>query len=308
MNNISKVLFIGSKELGLSILKEIYLLSPDTLLGVITIDDHDDTRTMFKEFQKFSDTNKIKLYVAKNKQHSEEIITDLQPDLCLVVCWYWLLSNKILELVPYGLIGIHNSLLPKYRGGSPLINQIINGETNVGFSVFSFSYEMDNGKIWLQEKITVEKDDYISDIMKKLEEKTIESIHQNYVSILKESIKPVEQKHHLATFCAQRFPDDGNINWNKSSWDVYNFIRAQSDPYPGAFTPYKNSVIKIWKAKIFENKYYGEPGQVARITDDGVYVICGNNTAIILQDIEYENGREKANKVIKSIKTRFLWR
>jgi methionyl-tRNA formyltransferase len=302
MNKIKKVLFVGSKELGFKVLQEINKLSPLTLIGALTIDDCNDTRSMFKEIKQYCEENKIELCVAKNKTHSEDIIKKLNPDLCLGVCWYWIISEEILKSIPYGFIGIHNSFLPKYRGGSPLVHQVINGEDEVGFSFFSFTKEMDDGPIWIQEKIAIKETDYISDILKKVEIRIIENIKEKYIDILKGKIIPIEQDNLQATYCAQRFPEDGNIDWSKSSKEVYNFIRAQSKPYPGSFTYYKNVLIKIWKTEFFENEYYGDPGSIGRISQNGVYVICGDNHALIIKEIEIEDKIYKASDIIKSIK------
>jgi methionyl-tRNA formyltransferase len=304
MSNVNRVLFMGSKQLGLRVLREMYSLSPETLIGALTIDDTNDTRTALSGFQSFSNESNLELHTAKNRKQSEQIIEDLKPDLCLVVGWYWLISNRVIDAVPRGFIGIHNSLLPYFRGGSPLIWQIISNEKEVGFSFFSFTQSMDDGPIWAQGSVLVEEHDYISHVLRKLEDKTVEVLREKYPLILNGDIRPVEQQHELATYCAQRFPNDGNIDWHKPAHDTYNFIRAQSDPYPGAFTYFEAQMLKIWKAKMFEGKYYGTPGQVARITADGVYVICGDNSAIILEDVELGGKRGKANDFIKCIRGR----
>jgi len=295
---------MGSKQLGLRVLQEMYSLSPETLIGILTIDDNNDTRTVLNEFKKISNKNGIELHIAKNKKQSEKIIEALKPDLCLVVGWYWLIGDTVLDAVPHGFIGIHNSLLPKFRGGSPLIWAIIIGEREVGCSFFSFTSGMDDGPIWAQGSILVDEHDYIADVLRKFEDKTIEVLEDKYMKILSGDIRPVEQKHELKTYCAQRFPNDGNIDWRKPAQEVYNFIRAQSDPYPGTFTYFYGQTLKIWQAKVFDKTYYGTAGQVARITSDSVYVICGDHRAIILEDIELDGKRGNANNFIKSIKGR----
>jgi len=304
MRKVKKVLFMGSKHLGLQVLREIFALSPETLIGILTIDDSSDTRTVLGDFQGFSCQKDLVLHVAKNRRHAEEIVYALKPDLCLVVGWYWLISNAALNSVPSGFIGIHNSLLPKYRGGSPLIWSVINNDKKVGCSFFSFTQGMDEGAIWVQGSIRVEQQDYISDILKKFEEKTIQVLQANYLKILYGDLKPTEQDHTLATYCAQRFPLDGNINWSNSAQDVYNFIRAQSNPYPGAFTYFDAQELTIWSAVLFDKPYYGTPGQVARIAHDGVYVICGDDRAILIKEVGRNGKKSKANAVIKSIKAR----
>ncbi len=304
MPKINRVLFMGSKQMGLQVLREMYLLSPETLIGVLTIDDTNDTRTVFNDFQSFSNTNELELYVANNRKQADQIIRELNPDLCLVSGWYWMISKKTLGDVPHRFIGIHNSLLPKYRGGAPIIWAILNNEKKVGVSFFSFTPGMDEGPIWAQGSVLVKKYDYISDVLRKLVDRTIEVLQGTYLQILNGSICPVEQNHGLATYCAMRFPNDGNINWHMPAQYVYNFIRAQSEPYAGAFTYFEGQILKIWQASIFDKTYYGTPGQVARITTDSVYIICGDHQAVILEDVELGGKRGKANIFIKSIKGR----
>lgn len=284
----------------------MHALSPATLIGVLTIDDSDDTRTELKEFRKFTKAANLKLFIAKDRKHSEQIIADLKPDLCFVVGWFWLLSRTLLDDLRCEFIGIHTSLLPKFRGGSPLVWSIINGDKIVGTTFFSFTPRMDDGPVWAQSRVKVNKDDYISCILDKLENKTVQVFHRKYLSVLKGAIVPVEQNHLQATYCMRRFPKDGNIDWHRSSGYVYNFIRAQSDPYPGAFTYLDGQMIKIFKARLFKGLYYGVPGQIARITNDGVYVICADNTAIILEEVQIGPKRGQAKDFIKSIGARCL--
>lgn len=304
MNMANRVLFIGSKQLGLRVLQEMRSLAPSVLMGVLTIDDTNDTRTKYNDFQVFADLHGLDLYVARNRKESEQIIEKLKPDLCFVVGWYWLIGDNALASVQYGFIGIHNSLLPKFRGGSPLIWPIIRGEKEVGFSFFSITSGMDDGPIWAQGRVSVGRHDYISSILEKMENKAVEVLRGNYLEILNGNIKPIEQKHEQATYCAQRLPADGNINWRDTAEEIYNFIRAQSTPYPGAFTYLNGQEMRIWKAKPVECKYYGTPGQVAQIASEGVYIICGKDSALIIEEIGILGKKLKAVDAIKSIKER----
>ena len=304
MRKVNRVLFMGSKRLGLRVLQEMYALSPEKVVGVLTIDDTDDTRSVFPDIKDFSKRNRLKFHVAKNRAESESIIQDVAPDLCLVVGWYWLIRDIVLDAVPRGFIGVHNSLLPKFRGGSPLVWAIINGEHQVGVSFFSFRPGMDAGPIWAQGKVRVELQDYVSDVLDKLEEETVRLLKGSYWRILDGSIEPVDQDHEQATYCAQRMPSDGNVDWYAPAQKVYDFIRAQSDPYPGSFTYFKGEILKIWKAHLFDKTYYGKPGQVARIGDDGVYVVCGDHHAVILDEVEWKKERGEATRFIKSVRAR----
>lgn len=308
MTDIQRVLFIGSKQLGLQILEEMYSLSPETLAGILTIDDSADTRSVLDDIRSFSAENNLPLFIASDRHESENIIRSIGPDLCLVVGWYWLISKETLSSVPGGFIGIHNSLLPTYRGGSPLVWAMINGETEVGFSLFTLGEEMDAGDIWAQESVTVEPDDTIADVMGKLEIKSLEAIRQTYLSIIEGSAKARGQEHSKATWCKQRFPEDGVIDWKMSALDAHNFIRAQAAPYPGAYTFVDSEQVKIWRTalcEVNEDSFEGLPGELIRAGDEEIYVICGDNHLLKLQEVELEGEKGDAARILQSNHRRF---
>ena len=302
---INNVLFIGSKELGLCTLKAMHALSPQSLAGVITFNDSQDTRTKLKDFRKFTQANKIPFYVVENNKRAEQVIKEIKPDLCFLACWYWFISEATLNTVPFGFVIMHNSLLPKYRGASPLVWAMMNEEPKVGFSLFVPGKGMDDGPVYAQGAVEIGAHDYIGDVLIKLERKIEDVMRIKYPLLLQGSLKPKKQNSKLATYCAQRVPDDGIIDWTRSAKHIYRFIRVQSDPFPGAFTYWGAKRMKIWRAKLLDQPYYGTPGQVAKISHEGVYVTCGDHHAILLEEVQIESKRGKPQDFISSIKTRF---
>jgi len=306
MPKIQNVLFMGSKRLGLRCLEQMCKVAPASLSGIMIYDDREDTRSIYDAFVSFCSNIEVPFYSVRKRKESEEVIRKVKPDLCIVVGWYWLISKETLNVVPYGFLGLHNSLLPKYRGAAPLVWAIINDEKETGISLFSFTEGMDDGDIWAQEKVSIKDDDYISDILNKIEDKGAYLFKTKYKDILEAKIEPKSQKHEEATYCAMRFPFDGEIDWNKPARYVYNYIRAQSEPYPGAFTYYNDKKLIIWKAKDSGITYYGKPGQVAMINEEGVFVVCGDNYPVIIKEVQLEHEQKvAANEVVKSFKTRF---
>ncbi len=307
MTGIERALFIGSKALGLKVAQEMYATASNSFLGVVTIDDSNDTRSVLQEFRSFAHETKCSLHLAENGKHAGQLIAELKPDLCIVAGWYWLLNEATLSAAPRGFIGIHNSLLPKLRGGAPLVWSIILGHKEAGVSFFSFTPGMDDGPLWAQGSVPIEENDYVGDVLAKLEEKTINLFKKNYPSILSDAVSPKAQDHSQATYCAMRQPLDGNIDWTWPAKAVHNFIRAQSHPYPGAFTFLDGDRLTIWRARLFEFEYTGTPGQVARRTEEGVVVICGDNRAIILEEVE-RNDKKKGSAcdLIRSVNGRMM--
>lgn len=302
---MKKVVFIGSKELGYSVLKKIYELDKESLCGCITYDDRIDSRSAFDEITGFCKKESIALYVLENPKKIGEVLQKLEPDLCFVLGWYFIIEKEIIENVPQGFIGIHNSLLPKYRGFAPLVWAMINGEKKVGFSLFEFSDKMDEGNIWANGEVEVEDTDFIQDVICKIENKILDVLEQVYLKILTGEIFSYPQLSEEPSYGAKRLPEDGIINWKLRAQEVYNFIRAQSHPYPGAYTMYNGEKLIIWKAELYKHTYYGTPGQVGRIMDNNVIVVCGDSKGIVIKELEYKGKKQKAAEVLKSLNIRF---
>lgn len=162
-----------------------------------------------------------------------DYLKGLDLDVILVMGWYFMVPAAIRNLAKKGAWGIHASLLPKYAGGAPLTWAIINGEEQTGITLFRLDAGVDTGDIIAQEKILIEPLDCIATVYEKA---TLASEHlilnalQNFQS-LTETPQDMSQR----TVYPQRSPEDGLIDMNKSAQEIYNFIRAQSCPYPGAF-------------------------------------------------------------------------
>jgi len=306
MGKVERVLFLGSKEIGFKSLSTLHSIEKKTIVGIITIDDSADERSVLNKFIEFSKINKIPLTIAKDRENADRLVRVYNPDLCIVIGWYWLIKKEVLDSVPYGFIGVHNSLLPKYRGGSPLVWAIINGEEKVGFTIFSFSEGIDDGPVWGQVSIEISNTESIAEILDKFERETVEFLKKIFPLILDDSIKPTPQNENESTYCSQRIPEDGAIDWSHSSIKIHNFIRAQSKPYPGAFTYIKGKKLTVLDTIPLDIIYFGTPGQIARIDHNGVWVICGDQKPLILKVVQYDSDTNlAAQDVIRSINIRF---
>jgi methionyl-tRNA formyltransferase len=304
MTPISKVIFLGSKPLGLRVLKTIFRLRPESLEAIVTFDDTVDMRSDLTGFKNFSEHCGKPLFIARNAGDAEEIIKKLRPDLCLVVCWYWMLKDDLINSIPHGAIGVHNSLLPKYRGGSPLVWAILNGDEQIGFSVFSLTSEMDAGQIWFQEKLVLPEQIAVGEALNNIEVQLLKTLDSGWCSLLDGMITPQPQRHEEATYCAQRMPEDGKIDWTRGGKELVSFVNAQSAPYPGAYTILKNQKIIFSEAKLWPTPYFGIAGQIAGISEDGVIIICGDNRGIVVKTVIQDGVNRPAREVFTSIKIR----
>jgi methionyl-tRNA formyltransferase len=295
-----RVIFIGSKQLGLTALETIRAIAPDSLHMAVTCDDRSDDRSVLDGFRSYCHDHRLILEVLKRPRCLTDIIAAERPDLCLVVGWYWLLDHHLLDLVPDGFIGVHASMLPRYRGGAPLVWTLINGDQVGGITLFHFDTGMDTGDIVAQREFSLDLNDTIADALRKAELSLKELLRESYPAVLNGTAPRLPQQHELASYCAQRRPEDGRINWNQSDREIHNFIRAQSKPYPGAFCPLDDGrILRIWRSRPFDYEYYGPPGKVVQKNSSGVIVTCGSG-AVVLKEVQVDsNPPLAAAKVLK---------
>ena len=159
-----------------------------------------------------------------------------RPDLVLVLGWYYLVPRDVRSLPPLGCLGIHASLLPKYRGGAPIPWAIINGEQESGVTLFHLEDEADAGDIVAQSVFPIASSDTCAEVIARATDASIELLRQTVPSLAVGSAPRTPQCDEDATWYPQRSPDDGRIDWRWSASRVHDFVRAQTRPYAGAFT------------------------------------------------------------------------
>lgn len=144
-----------------------------------------------------------------------------------------MIPKKTRELTTYGAWGIHASLLPKYAGGAPLNWAIINGEKETGVTLFRMEDGVDDGDIIAQKSYSIEYEDTIKEVYVKATDAS-KKILNKVLHNINNVVFKAQNKKNIEVY-PQRKPEDGEIDFSKTSIELYNFIRAQSSPYPGAF-------------------------------------------------------------------------
>jgi methionyl-tRNA formyltransferase len=217
--------------------------------------------------------------VATEKSCLATIITVQNPSLVFVCGWYWIIPDTVLRQVPLGILGIHNSLLPKYRGHAPLVWSMINGDECLGASLFQIESGMDTGKVFYQWRVN-RNERYLTDVLADLD-MLIESESGKILSeVLTGKIKGYEQDDCLATYSAKRRSEDSLIDWEQPAQKIVLQIRALSTPYPSAFTFINGRKVFILKAEVFEYPVFGFAGQVVFTTAQYTVISCGYQQGI----------------------------
>ncbi|HEY8187102.1 MAG TPA: methionyl-tRNA formyltransferase [Pyrinomonadaceae bacterium] len=285
-----RALFVGSKQLGLDALQTMVEAIPGRVAAAITLDDAADKRSVLPKFRAYCDSVDLPLSIAKGPSDLTDLVQKYCPYYVLVAGWYWIIKPSLLATVPAGFLGLHQSLLPKYRGSAPLVWAALRGEKQTGVSLFYFDEGIDTGDVVDQVSFALTPHDTITDVLAKAETAAVELVTRYAEPLLSGTAPRRKQDHELASYGSPRRPEDGRISWNQPASEVYNFIRAQTRPYPGAFTNLaEGKVLRIWQASLFPYPYYGVPGLVGQKHRDGFVVACGEG-AITIHEWELDGG------------------
>ena len=186
----------------------------------------------------------------KKTSDYKSTIEELNPDVILVLGWYFMVPKVIRDIPTYGSWGIHASLLPNYAGGAPLVWAIIEGQKETGVTLFRMESGVDDGDIIDQEKFSISENDTIKEVYENATKSSLKIL--STVLNPENQIKFTPQDKTKIKIYPQRSPKDGLIDWSLGRKQIKNFIRAQTKPYPGAYTIIDGKKVIIWDANIEE--------------------------------------------------------
>jgi methionyl-tRNA formyltransferase len=214
-------------------------------------------------------------------------------DLLFAVSWRFMVPTSVYDRARLGAFVFHDSMLPEYRGFSPTVWSIINGEDHTGVTLFEFAEGVDEGDIIAQKRVPIGPDDPIAVVLERVTQTYLDLLEQNLGSLINRNAPRHPQDHSRATYTSKRLPEDNQIEWTASTKSIYNLIRAVSAPYPGAFTYLLGEEIRIWSAiRMSANRNY--VGRVAgRIVEvrpgEGSVVLTGDGS-LLLTKLQMEGG------------------
>jgi methionyl-tRNA formyltransferase len=232
-----------------------------------------------------------------------DILSRWQVDLAVVLGWYYLIPAEALAVCEKGWVAIHGSLLPRYRGMAPINWAIINGESKTGATLFYLDSGVDTGDIIAQGPVAITPQDTCATLYAKITTTSVQLLH-NFLQLVATGHAPrLPQDHAQATVYPRRRPEDGLIDWTQSSQKIYDFIRAQTKPYPGAFTYADGNKVTIWKAACDSsartNSLHTCPGDLIRTATETL-VVTGSGYLRLL-DWSTDEKRGSAQDMLNGI-------
>jgi methionyl-tRNA formyltransferase len=214
-----------------------------------------------------------------------EQIRSLAPDLIVLASYGKILPQSLLEIAPLGNWNLHASLLPKYRGASPIQYAILNGETETGVTLMEMVAEMDAGDIYLQAVEPILPDDDYGSLEARLAQRAAEILIEGLQRLQAGTLTRTPQNHAEATYAPLITKADCRIRWDEPAERCRNRIRAFS-PKPGAYAHWRGKILKIWRAEVVPPSPFterGQGGEVISIAPDNFLVACGEGALRLLE-------------------------
>lgn len=222
----------------------------------------------------------------KKETHWIDQLKELNPDIIIVTDYNLMITKEILNIPKYGVLNVHPSLLPLWRGPSPIESSIHNGDKTTGVTIMLLDEQMDHGPILAQQEIQIQQDDTSLTLYQKLSKIGADLLVKTINEYVDNKIKPQEQNHTKATFSKMIEKQDGLIDWNKTAEQINNQIRAFIC-WPGSFSKTKineqEKQFKILKAQVLNANSNKKPGELFVTENKKLAIKCGQQSLEILE-------------------------
>lgn len=296
MANKLKIIFFGTPIFAVPVLRK---LSNDSynIAGIFT------SNGPIEEEAKKRGLKIFKPISLKKDDKTFEQFKILNPDICIVAAYGKIIPSSYLKIPKYGFLNIHPSILPKYRGPSPVQTAILNGDTETGVSIMAVDKELDHGPVLANKKYKIPAEKYHNEIAEDLFKLGSQLLIEILPQYIKGEIRPKEQNHGQATFTKKFTREDGRVDWSQPAEKIYNQVRALN-PEPGTWTIWpsfakategkKNKILNIKQVECptcdVGHSTNHIPGIVIKV--DSEIAVATKKCYLILKTIQLESRKE----------------
>ena len=291
-----RIVFMGTPELAAASLRALLRVPKFQIVAVVTQPDRPKGRDLklqpspVKQLALEAGLPVLQPEKARDEKFIEEL-RSLQPELIAVAAFGQILPKAILEIPRLGCLNVHTSLLPKYRGVSPIQSAILNGDETTGVTIMLMDVGLDTGDMLMQSATPIRDEDNAATLHDRLAEMGAALLVETIHGLVAGNLHGYKQDAALATHVAKIRKEDGNIVWNQPARAIWNRIRAFT-PWPGAFTYLpaqpKPLLLKIWGAELVSTD--GNAGEVLNADKSGIVIGCGED-ALRVTILQREGGR-----------------
>lgn len=273
------VVFMGTPDFAVPSLKAI--AKHHNVLAVFTQPDKPVGRKMVMtppDVKVCAEELSIPVYqpVKLREGDNDKLISELNPDVIVVVAYGQLLPESILNIPKYGCINVHGSLLPKYRGAAPIQWSVLNGDTVTGVTTMYMEKGLDTGDILLKEEYEIGINETAGEVFDNLSKLGGELIIKTLDYAQKGMLNPVKQDDSLSTYAKMLDKSMCKIDFSKTNKEVHNKVRGLC-PWPVASTVFNGKTLKIFETRLADGK--GKPGEV--ISTNPLTIACGEGAVVV---------------------------
>jgi len=294
-----KLVFMGTPEFAVPSLQALYDAGHD-IAGVFTQPDRPagrGKRMTASPVKVLADSLKLPIYQPLKIKTPEVVqeVHDLQPQCIVVVAFGQILPKEILEHPPYGCVNVHASLLPAYRGAAPIHWAVINGESLTGVTTMLMDEGLDTGDMLLRSEYPISASATTGEVHDGLARLGAELLLKTLEGLAQGTLTPVPQPQEF-TYAPLLKREHEKLDWTWDVTTIYNRIRGMN-PWPGAFTTFRDEQVKVWKSRISGKRiseYSGQgyaAGQILALSEYGLLVAAGSGG--ILEIIEIQPAGKK---------------
>ncbi len=283
-----KIVFLGTPDFAVESLQAVYDAGHE-ILAVVTQPDKERNRrevTFSPVKQRALDLGLKVLQFSKIREEGEEILRELAPDVMVTCAYGQIISQSILDIPKYGVINVHASLLPLFRGSSPIQWAILTGQKRTGVSIMRTALQVDSGDVLLQKSVDIGEDETAGELFDRLANLGAEALVEGLGLIESGRAVFTPQDHSKATHYPMLSKEDGHIDWNSNAQDILCKIRGMN-PWPSAYCYLDGKIFKIWRANVAQDELgIGE----IQIQGKSMKVGCGDG-AIEVLEVQLEGKR-----------------
>ena len=288
MPAMSKVVFMGTPDFSVPSLKA--LIETQEVVGVVTQPDRPAGRGRQlrpSPIKVVAEAAGIPVYQPKSlrKKASAEPLREWNPDVIVVAAFGQILRPHVLDLPPHGCLNIHASLLPRWRGASPIQHAIMAGDEETGICLMKMDVGLDTGPVFTCRATPISAADTASTLHDRLAAIGADLTREYLDDILAGKLTAQPQNDDLSTYAPMISKENGRLDWHKSAAELDRHIRAMT-PWPGAFTTWEDKTLKIIKATLSNETTRAKPGFISPSKDGKTAVIATGSGTLILETIQ----------------------
>lgn len=281
---IQKIIYFGTAPIAVPALEALHADPGSEVVAVCTQPDRPSGRKRKltpSAVKMCAEELGIPVWDPEKISTARDGLEELTPDLAVVFAYGQYIPKSVFDLPVRGSINFHPSLLPQYRGASPIQSSLLDGRTTSGLTVLEVSDQMDAGNLLLQRSIKISPEDTSETLHIQFGNLAGELIPEILEGLRAETLSSMPQEEGKATECGKISKEDGRIHWQEPATKILNRIRA-FQPWPGTYFPLgKQGNLKILEAKVEFGK--GTPGELLDVEGEGPLVACGQDALRLLR-------------------------